>query len=215
VIGVRPGRIPGGQPSATLPEATAIVEAARREGDLVATWHPLGFLDVELAGGEGWSLRLHVWSTFTGDYRGVGWPIHRHDWSLQSRVLCGTLRHHVYEVEGAGPPTHRLYRIVYGGRTNVLHRTPRMVACRSVRSEPIGPGEDYALEPGIFHSVHITLGTTVATLVHAVRRPGFTNAVLGDLDGAAWYRTERPACAPSSLHAVLDLVLALLRRVGG
>jgi hypothetical protein len=193
---------------ATLVETLLTIH--RRPEDVAAVWHPLGFMDLELHRSGRRTLRVHVWSPVRGDYRGVGWTIHAHDWLLKSHVLAGALDNEVFVVAPSAAPTHQVYAIEYRGRANVLRPTGRMVACRLERRQRVTQGECYGLAAGVFHRTVVSPGTVAATFVEAIRQPGVATEVLGDVTGAAARVTERPPCDPTAVRQAADLVLAAL-----
>src|SRR6266478_2609078 len=88
--------------SASQAELVRLVESAT-ESELLReprpTWHPYGFLIFKLgSGGNGETIRLHVWPRGHRHMQLPVWPIHSHPWDLQSRVICGRLRVTEYSV---------------------------------------------------------------------------------------------------------------------
>ncbi len=212
-MSVRPRQAAIG-PAAWTDDRAVVIEtllAIQREpAGMEAVWHPLGFMDLTLRCVGRRTLRLHVWSPVRGDYRGVGFSIHAHDWRLRSLVVAGALENEVFAATPASDPTHQVYAIEYHGQANVLRPTGRLVACRLERRERFGEGESYGLATGVFHRTAVSPGAVTATFVEAIRQPGAVTEVLGDVAGAAAHVTERPRCDAAAVREAVDLVLANL-----
>ena len=201
----------GKQPSSHLDTvAVDILENIILEPDLVdAVWHPLGFMYIELLHNNGISLRIHVWSLMQREYASLGWLIHKHNWSLSSYVICGSLKNYIYElVSNREVPTHRIYTVEYQGLTNHLLATEELVSYKILNNELISKGGVYRVEPGIFHRTETKKDTFVATMIMAVDTPGERNEVLGIIDGSKCYTMTRPRCHK---EAVRDAVCAVLK----
>ena len=64
--------------------------------------HPNGFAKVVLSRGDGWSLRLHVWSPQIGS--GDDADPHGHRWAFASWIIAGILRETRFDVAHDGRP---------------------------------------------------------------------------------------------------------------
>jgi hypothetical protein len=198
-----------------IPDAGACLLAIRQDAAAwKAVWHPLGFMDIELFSDSSDILRLHIWSHIPGSYCSSGLSIHKHDWSMSSRVLCGSIENRIYELSEQEPPTHRVYEIEYRGTGNRLRATRHTVHCRLKESRTFHAGNAYTLPPGLFHEIVLPDGSITATLVRGIRHPGVRNEVLGSLDAGERYETERVPCEPGAVREAIDLVLASCPEAG-
>ncbi len=194
--------------SRLAPHAQECLHAVRREpAGWKAVWHPLGFMDIELFDDGADCLRLHVWSEVAGPYRSSGLAIHKHDWSMSSHVICGSIENRIYQIVIGEAATHRVYSIEYHGNANRLRATDQVVHCRLREASRIHSGETYTIAPDVFHDLALPGQGTVATLVRGIRHASFDNEVLGPMDGRAVYETERVRCEPHAVREAIDLVL--------
>ena len=180
--------------------------------DFYAIWHPLGFASFWLWEKGQESVRLNLWSDLPGEYTGLGWHIHKHNWDLASYVLCGYLESRTYRIlqNTSNHPTHRVYNIQHDGDMNYLRASPRVVSCELDRVEIVQPGNRYRLAQGVFHSAHAAEGCVTATLVLASEVQGTDAAVLGPLQGVAEYQTERRRCPHWFVREAVALVVKIL-----
>ena len=176
-------------------------------GSVSAVWHPLGFMYLQLRHETNRTLRIHIWSPLPGEYTGLGWLIHKHNWSLSSYIICGQLENNIYNVShNSDSPTHKIYAIEYLGLINRLRATDRFVLCKGEASQLQTEGSCYKITPGVFHAT-VVKSEVVATMVLATDAPDTTNEVLGDISGAASYLTERRPCCQKAVRRAIHLVL--------
>jgi hypothetical protein len=180
-------------------------QIAARPASVLAVWHPLELMHVEIGREGDTSLRLHIWGSTPARFDSSGHEVHCHEWDLKSYVICGGLRHFVYRVE-RGPATHAVYRVEYRGFVNELRHSGREIRCAAPDVRVLEAGQTYQLPAGIYHRVVGSMITT-ATLVEARYRRDRSNRVLGSLAGAPSYVTRRWRCPPSLVRkAALDVL---------
>lgn len=176
-----------------------------------ATWHPSGFGVIPLLPqNDELLMRLHVWPTPAPARPSPDWPIHNHTWAIDSRILCGALTDETVAVTPDPRGAHMLYTPVCGldGAT-FLTRTGARVAAAVTRRATYLPGQQYHLEPDLFHVSVPAAGLTATVVV--MTRPSFgATRVLGDLDGAEQYRTGRPPVPPEQVLGLLERVRAAM-----
>jgi hypothetical protein len=168
-------------------------------------------MDIELFADATDFLRLHVWSELGGSFRSSGLSIHKHDWSMSSQVICGVIENRVYRTCLTQPPTHRVYYIEYLGEENRLRASEHLVYCELQESQRFHPGMSYTLAPDVFHDIARPGHSMTATLVRGIRHASVRNAVLGPLEAASVYETERIPCDPSTVKDAIDLVFEAYR----
>lgn len=121
--------------------------------------HPLGFLCFPAFRSEEFGCCVHAWlpdgpraETPTSD-------MHMHTFDMISRVLAGTVTNHELDLDFEGAPTHRIYAIDKGATEDVDVFSPTgVLAATSFRPlEKYGPGEQYAITRGRYHSADETL----------------------------------------------------------
>lgn len=179
-----------------------------------ATWHPSGFGVIPLLPqNDELLMRIHIWPTPAPARPSPDWPIHNHTWAIDSRILCGALTDETVTVTPDPHGTHVLYAPVCGpDGVALLTRTETRVAATLARRATYLPGQQYHLEPDLFHvSVPATeLTATVAVMT----RPSFgATRVLGDLTGAQHYRTNRLPIPPAQVLELLKQVRTAMRLV--
>lgn len=86
--------------------------------------HANGFAKVVLSRGDGWSLRLHVWSPSVRMAHDDLNP-HGHRWAFASWIITGTLREITFVEDGRGQVFHRCDYHHDAGRAWNLHRNGR------------------------------------------------------------------------------------------
>jgi hypothetical protein len=96
----RPGRLRSAL-GVLLRDDEALDEVAHR-----SSVHHNGFAKVVLSRGEGWSLRLHVWSPSVRSRFDTLNP-HGHRWSFASWIITGTLREITFVEDRCGQVFHR------------------------------------------------------------------------------------------------------------
>ena len=145
-----------------------------------AVWHPLGFIYARLST-EGTSItRLHIWPACMSGGFDASTNVHDHSWNLTSRVICGYLVNHLYEIQcSCESATHRVYEVDYDGTTSYLRPTTKVVRCEHICSVQICEGDRYTIEQRSFHNTQIPAGVLVATLVIAETNTSMRPRVLG------------------------------------
>jgi hypothetical protein len=176
-----------------------------------AVWHPVGFIHVNLAESERANLRLHLWVPIPEEFRGLGWQIHDHTWSLTSYVICGSITNSIYSVHTASKmPTHRIYEVKYDGRINYLESTDVLITYKTEEEEVLTRGDIYTIQPRVFHSSDSDLAIVGATLVLSEKTGEKNPRVIGILEGNKTYTMERYLCNENVLRAQVNKVLETL-----
>lgn len=172
-----------------------------------ATWHPTGFVVLELHAEEHGALRLHLWPPHEREHGRPCWPIHDHVWHLRSHVLCGVVESHGYEVVDDPAGAAVLYAVEYGaGRRSCMRRSGRRVRVQAGAPRSIEAGSGYAVAAGQFHASQVAAQTLAATLVITQRTAQPWPWVVGDANGPDVVPVERPL-------AQAGVVVELLRQV--
>lgn len=138
---------------------------------LAVTYHPLGFLHVDLTtlvqvGDD--QLRLHVWDKHNHAPIDELGSIHDHAWDLSSGVLVGRLVDRRFVVEQSPTGAYRMIRVCYQGQNTPVEQVPidgRWAIQRERRTTVCSP-EIYRFPSGEFHATEIT-ERPVVTLVRA------------------------------------------------
>lgn len=145
-----------------------------KETEDTITLHGLGFLQVKLEGNQ----RLHVWhpdlprrSCFEHS------SVHDHRFGFVSRILVGEQNNQLYRVVPKGSfdphtfekfkPTHTAY-LHEGERTKFGNRPwlpDGNLILEKTQLGTYGPGQEYTMEPYIYHSTHPGGNGKVATLM--------------------------------------------------
>jgi hypothetical protein len=180
--------------------------------NLKAVWHPLGFIDIDLFSDGTTSLRIHIWPGLPRGRDVAPLTVHRHDWHLDSVVLCGCVRNTVFDVADDARGTHRVFGIEYDGDVNRLVASNRLVRTRLASVDEVHSGQSYSLEAGRFHELTLPDAGVTASIVRAVRAADVRNELLGPITGQNVYITRRLPCDPESLRRAIDAVLIYARR---
>lgn len=176
-----------------------------------ATWHPSCFAVIPLLPrNDELLLRIHVWPTPAPARPDPDWPVHNHTWAIDSRILCGALTDETVAVtpDPQGP------RVLYTPTCTLdgeacLTRTDARVHAAVTRRATYLPGEQYHMEPDLFH-VSVPADELTATAV-VMTQPSFgATRVLGDLTGGAHYCTSRAPIAPEQVLGMLRQVRAAM-----
>jgi len=137
----------------TKERLTVISYDALRGSSEVPRVHPNGFLQLNLDGTGFW--RLHVWSDELPKPRvAVPTPIHDHIYDFTSKVILGSLRHLVYELEEDPEGSYDLYD-VWAQSTKKDAPLERMdnsrYTARLIEASEIMAGDGYSFERFRFH----------------------------------------------------------------
>jgi len=183
--------------------------AAVAERPPAATWHPTGFIVLELLRDDEGALRLHLWPEGERKRGRPCWPVHDHIWDLRSRVLCGSVSSHDYEVHDDVEGSSMLYAVEYAaGSSSCMRRSERRVSARARVPRRMEAGQRYSVTAGVFHASRVEPGGFAATLVATEIGSRARPWVLGPVDGPKVVPVERPRADPQSVQAMVE-------RVGG
>ncbi|GAA6623454.1 hypothetical protein [Scytonema sp. NUACC26] len=138
-----------------------------RQSGLSGIWSPFGFIITCLNPPTSTEIvRLHIWLSSMRPRQVPDWPIHFHSWTLQSRILCGSITNHIYDVQPNRDCDRELYQAKYISNNNSLvESTGVRVSCELLNSETYYPGQSYFVKPGEYHSIDAEENTLCATLV--------------------------------------------------
>jgi hypothetical protein len=193
----------------------ALERVRAQPGSVKAIWHPLGFMDLELSSDGRTTTRIHIWAGFPPASDVAALTVHRHDWHLESLVLCGAVRNTVFDVADDETGGDRVYTIEYDGDVNRLIASGRVVRTCVAGVDEIQAGQSYALEAGLFHELTLPGSGVTATVVQAVCDPSLRNELLGPVGGRDVYVTRRSSCDPESVRLAVEAVLLAARGVSG
>lgn len=121
--------------------------------------HPLGFLCFPAFRSERFGCCVHAWLPDGPRAKSPTSDMHMHTFDMVSRVLAGTVTNHEIELDFTAEPTHRIYAIDKGGSEDVDLFTPTdvLTAARYLPLEKYGPGEQYAIRRGRYHTADDTV----------------------------------------------------------
>ncbi len=108
--------------------------------------HQNGFYKIPLMAKNGEKFRLHVYRVGAK----ADENIHNHRWDFESKVLCGSLPMHLYEVvEG---DTHRLHTYLRKGRLYVIQYLRKIGLIESPLIN-IRAGKKYVMKNSLYHKI--------------------------------------------------------------
>ncbi len=175
---------------------------------VIAVWHPQRFMCLELSQCLSSALQMHIWLARPGEYTGPQWPIHQHNWSLLSYVICGSIENKLYTVRSCQSGfTHRIYIVAYYQGINRLRPTNKLTCCEEVRCEVIANGNYYELRPGTYHSVNVSEGKVAATLTVSRKVDNRSAKVLGPIEKGRILTSSRVRCQDNVVRHAVGLVL--------
>jgi hypothetical protein len=163
-----------------LSRLPALASAASNRG---ATWHPTGFVVLNLLDVEGLGLvRLHIWSRSQRQKR-VGNPeVHVHVFHLTSYVLMGTYTEHQYVQHVTGDGDLSGYAVVppNGDGVDRLVADGSRYSLELIKTESTTEGAYHHLPAGVYHMTDNPEGATCATVALLSRpQPGQTDHLIG------------------------------------
>lgn len=175
-----------------------------RIGTIDATYHPLGFIHVNLGNFDGQGLRLHIWASDVITPVNPLWPIHNHTFDIASYVSTGTISNITYQVEDAdvSSASNRFYSVEYINNISRLRATERLVRINHASESTARRGEIYRVNRGTFHastSKTVFSCTVVCTFNNLEPRP----LVLGDVQGAPLYENARRECERTVIEPLI------------
>lgn len=119
--------------------------------------HPNGFVQYDLPGHRS----LHIWSSLLPQAQKVHTPIHNHNFSFSSTVLCGTLENDYYDIDNFHEPTHAFWKV----QGSVLVPLNASTFPRKTQNLRLAAGSHYTFPAGAYHDSH-GVGLT-ATVMYA------------------------------------------------
>lgn len=187
-----------------------LVDLARGGAGPQAVRHPLGFFCLPVVRQDGFGICVHGWDA---EREPVEAPPHSHSWDLTSHVLYGTVVNVRFDVadeppDADSPPdaTGRLYLVDSHRDHDELRATPRAVRWTVQDRRVMGPGDEYTLAAGEFHTTAVRLGTAAATVVVARTIPDTRDLIVAAGAGTS-YEVVRPRCTPAETAALARLML--------
>lgn len=179
------------------------------EHELRATeghWHPNGFVVFRIQEDHALgAMRLHIWPDSDRATRADSPPLHSHAWHLCSRILVGTYRETVYEIENvptAGSTPRYSAKIKYIDDPNTFLPNSQLHT-RPVTEVSCEAGAFHEVPAGVAHETHINNGQFVATLL-VTSPPQIDDViVLGDQPFSS-SSYVRPAISPDEAGALIS-----------
>lgn len=184
----------------SLEEAFSLVRSVLQPDTLAFEKHVLGFFVAHLYSKNQFSVRLHFWPHRLIPLKPV-WPIHTHRWMLKSLVLSGELENTTYELI-TGASNYRIYKVMYGERDSIRQAEDKLVRARIADRHTYGPGDQYIVAEGDFHSTRLIKGpalSLVQTGPEGLQPP----YVLGDSSSKSEYRYKRSTIAKKEREEVI------------
>lgn len=208
----------GLHPRLDLDIRALLLEIARDVTNLSATYHPLGFLHVDLTplvrvGSD--QLRLHVWGENRQAPIDEFGSIHDHAWNLSSAVLVGQLVDRRLAVEPSPTAAYRMIKVSYQGQNTPVERGPidGRWAIQSERRTIVCSPEIYRFSSGEFHATEIP-ERPVVTLVRASATARSSAYILSDrsleVNAGAAPRAAVPDAAVTRLAQTLAEIAAAI-----
>lgn len=129
-------------------------------------WHPLGFVHSKLSYipniGD---LRLHIWLEGDRKTQLPHMPIHDHIFNVNSFILTGNVKNHIYDLGNENGHLYRTYKAQYNNKGSLLMPTEELSTCSLKSSTKHSKGDFYIVEKGTFHETTVDDGEFAATLV--------------------------------------------------
>lgn len=121
--------------------------------------HPLGFLCFPAFRSDEYGCCVHAWLPGAPRAENPTSDLHMHTFDMISRVLAGTVINHELDLDFDVEPTHRIYAIDKGGNedVDVFSPTAVLTAAKYRPLEKFGPGQQYAIKRGRYHTADDTV----------------------------------------------------------
>lgn len=121
--------------------------------------HPLGFLCFPVFRSDEFGCCVHAWLPEGPRAQSPTSDMHMHTFDMISRVLAGTVTNHELELDFDAEPTHRIFAIDKGESedVDVFSPTNMLAAPRFRPLEKYGPGEQYTILRGRYHTADDTV----------------------------------------------------------
>jgi hypothetical protein len=168
--------------------------------DLHAVWHPLGFIDIPLAGGtrsamrQGQRATLHVWHPELTRPQSPQHVCHSHGWHLHSYVVHGSFLNEVYSVTPSSGATHMLYEVAYAAGVSRSTSTGQLVGVDLVDAKTMPPGSYYEIPSTTYHWTRHTGDELTVTAMGSTQ-----------LSGEPPRNVRAIPCEPEYKYARIDL----------
>jgi hypothetical protein len=187
-----------------------LVDLARGGDGPQAIRHPLGFFCLPVVRDDGFGICVHGWDV---EREPVDAPPHSHSWDLTSHVLYGTVVNVRFDVadepvdvDSSPGATGRIYIVDSHRDHDELRASPRTVRWSLRDRRGAGPGAEYTLSAGEFHTTAVRLGTAAATVVVARPVPAARDLIIAATSGTS-SEVIRPRCSPAETGALARLLL--------
>ncbi|MUH01353.1 hypothetical protein F7734_57435 [Scytonema sp. UIC 10036] len=160
---------------------------------LSSMWSPFGFSIMCLNPPTSTDIvRLHIWLSNFRPKQVPDWPIHFHSWTLHSKILCGSITNHIYNVQPNCDRDRELYQAQYiNTNSSSVEATGIRVSCELINSETYYPGQSYFVKPGQYHSVDAGENMLCATLVLMTDNNNDVPCIVGEINHKKNYVYER------------------------
>jgi hypothetical protein len=178
-------------------------------------WSPFGFIITCLNPPTSSEIvRLHIWLSNVRPRQTPDWPIHFHSWTLQSRVLCGSITNHIYDVRPNPNCERELYQAKYiGNNSSSVESTGIKVSCDLLNSKTYYPGQSYFVEPGEYHSVDAGENMFCATLVLMTNNNNKIPYIVGQINHNENYVYERAMLDNEETQATIHELTSKLSHI--
>ncbi|MFE9643616.1 hypothetical protein ACFYO0_05570 [Streptomyces sp. NPDC006365] len=199
-----------------------VAQAARRlvacadAQELVARWHPLGFIDIPISEGAAAACRksthttIHVWHPEFSRPQDPPDVCHSHGWHLDSVVLYGSFVNETYDVEADAAAPYTLYEVSYGAGVSISQSTGRRVTVRIENEERIQQGTRYQIPAEFFHWTRTNSDDLVITVMSSGGFTGKSPMTVRSADSRLTYEYERKFCSSGVRKTVFQDILSRL-----
>ncbi|MFF7547669.1 hypothetical protein ACFZCU_29140 [Streptomyces canus] len=185
--------------------------------DLVARWHPLGFIDIPVSEGAPAAHRrsthttIHVWHPEFSRPEDPPDICHSHGWHLDSVVLHGSFVNETYDVEASAAAPYLLYEVSYGSDASISRATGRRVTARIGSEERLQQGTRYQIPAELFHWTRAHGDDLVITVMSSSSFTGkapMTVRSVGSPPARTYQRTPCPSRVQKSVFEDILIRLA-------
>lgn len=184
--------------------------------DLVARWHPLGFIDIPISEGVAAARRksshttIHVWHPEFSRPQDPPDICHSHGWHLDSVVLHGSFVNETYDVEVDEAAPYMLYEVSYGASVSISQSTGRRVTVRIGNEERMQQGRRYQIPAEFFHWTRTSGDDLVITVMSSSSFTGKSPMIVRSAESRRAHEYERTFCSNGVRKTVFKDILSRL-----